>query len=104
MKQPSNELKRQYPENLHDASEFHRSQTQVENRYLPPHSRVDGASTSVNVDPLNGAKTMIPQRIFAHTNPTTNLENEPLPYVGGLRVTILQLIIFSTYYATTFTT
>lgn len=104
MRQPSNELKRQYPENLHDASEFHHSQTQVENLYLPAHSRVDGDSTSVNGDPLNGAKTMAPQRIFALTNANINLENEPCPYVGGSRVTILQLIISSTYYATTFAT
>ena len=68
-RQLSDELGGQYPGNFREAGEFHRSHVQVDN----PVSVICGS--------LNTVRTMTPQNVFSHTNPTTQpgVNNESLP-------------------------
>ena len=72
-RQLSNELGGQYPQNFHEASEFHCSHVQVDN------------SVSVAGGHPNIIITMTPQNVFYHTSPTTQpgVNNESLPFTKG---------------------
>ena len=67
------ELEGQYPKDFHEAGEFHRSHVQVDN------------SMSVTYGSLNTIKTVTPQNVFSHTNPTIQpgVTNESLPSTKG---------------------
>ena len=56
----SNELRRQYFDNLRGASEFHRIPMQEEVRYLPPHRRERGTLENVAGERPNAAITTNP--------------------------------------------
>ena len=62
-----------------EVSEFHRSPMQTEVRNLPPHRREGGTLENIIEERPNAAKATTPQRIFAHTNPLTQLG----AYEGG---------------------
>ena len=66
-RQFSNELGRQYSDNLRGAGEFHRFTMQAEVSYLPPHRRQGGTLENVAGERPNVARTTTPQRIFAQT-------------------------------------
>ena len=52
---------------------------QVEARYLPPHRREGGTLENIAKEKPNAARATAPQRIFAQTNPLTQLR----AYEGG---------------------
>ena len=74
-------------ENLQEASEFHRSPVQAKVIHLHPHRREDGTLENVVGERPNAARAIAPQRIFAQTNPLTQLRayEGGFSFSGGLR-------------------
>ena len=85
------ELGRQYSRNSCEVGKFNYSHVHVYNSYdLPLHRRGEVTPVSITSGCPNAARTTTHQRVFAHTNTTTQtgVYNEPLLFVEDLEGTV----------------